>query len=594
MHNSIELVYNHEEQTFSNYRLIRLLGQGGFAEVYLGEHLHLKTLAALKILKGRLTLKDVKAFLREAQTIAALKHPHIVRILDFGFEDQQPFLIMDYAPNGTLRDRHRLGLRVPLPTIVSYINQIASALAYTHARKLIHRDIKPENMLLDEHNSILLSDFGIVAVAHNTTSMHTLDNSGTITYMAPEQIKGKPCLASDQYALAVVVYEWLCGKRPFTGSSPFEVAMKHLSENPPSLCDQAPDLLPEVEQVVFRALAKDPELRFPSIQKFASALEQASKQGKTNIVGVEISNEQQIAVLDQEPTDIRTEQHTAQPHLSSPSEADADQVQQLPLPAPVSINDPGLPAARFPYWQSGRRKRTVLAAAFSLGSLVCLILACVWLIPGWSGQMSASGQLANKNQVTASSQPQTPDRRSTLIPTATPAPTPTRLLSAKPTAMALSITPTPTTTTSLVTPTSTASHYEPVSYEAESPANVLTGTAGMYPCTQCSGGEYVAYVGTGTTGTTASGTLTFNINTSYSGSHILVIYYVNVDPQRTASMSINSGPSITVVFHKTSDSWGLNSTVGSVNVKVNLVQGHNTILFYNNRVGAPNFDRIVV
>ena len=264
-------------QQLGHYRLIQLLGQGGFAEVYLAEHVHLGTKGAVKLLYGKLTTRHVQAFLAEARTIAALQHPHILRILDFGFEQMLPYLIMDYAPSGTLRDRHPEGSVGPLSSIISYVKQTAAALAYAHTNKLIHRDVKPENMLLSADGSILLSDFGIVTTAHSTASMKTIDTSGTVHYMAPEQIQGKPRPASDQYALAIVVYEWLCGERPFLGDTPIEIAMRHLADDPPSLCQRIPALSPSIEQVIFRALAKDPVQRFPDILTFSSALEQSGQ-----------------------------------------------------------------------------------------------------------------------------------------------------------------------------------------------------------------------------------------------------------------------------------------------------------------------------
>ncbi len=260
-------------QQLGSYRLLRQLGQGGFAEVYLAEHIHLKTPVAVKLLYGKLTAQDIAAFTTEAQTVARLSHPHILRILDFGFTQTLPFLVMDYAPGGTLRDRHASGSLVPLPHVVFYIKQVAQALAYAHTNKLIHRDVKPENMLLSADGSILLSDFGIVTTAHSTASMKTIDNTGTVAYMAPEQIKGKPRPASDQYALAICIYEWLCGERPFLGDTPIEIAMRHLSDDPPSLCQRVPALPLPVEQIIFKALAKDPSQRFPDILAFSSALE---------------------------------------------------------------------------------------------------------------------------------------------------------------------------------------------------------------------------------------------------------------------------------------------------------------------------------
>lgn len=258
-------------QQVGNYQLTELLGQGGFAEVYLADHLHLKTRAAIKILFGKLTLEDQETFLREAQTLAKLRHPHILRVLDFGFTHALPFLVMDYAPGGTLRDRHPKRSQVPLPTVIAYVEQIASALVYTHDHKLIHRDVKPENMLIGADGTILLADFGTVTTAHSISSIKTIDQAGTVYYMAPEQIQGKPLPASDQYALAVVIYEWLCGERPFTGESMIEIAMKHLTQAPPPIRQKLPTFPPRIEQILARALAKDPQQRYPSIRTFADA-----------------------------------------------------------------------------------------------------------------------------------------------------------------------------------------------------------------------------------------------------------------------------------------------------------------------------------
>jgi serine/threonine protein kinase len=160
--------------------------------------------------------------------------------------------------------------------VVDYVKQIAEALQYAHDRKVVHRDIKPENMLIGEKNEILLSDFGIALVTHSSRYHSTKDMAGTIAYMAPEQISGHPRPASDQYALGIVVYEWLCGTRPFQGSYT-EVAIQHSVTQPPPLREHLPTLSPDVEHVVLTALAKQPEERFASVSAFATALELASQ-----------------------------------------------------------------------------------------------------------------------------------------------------------------------------------------------------------------------------------------------------------------------------------------------------------------------------
>ncbi len=267
-------------QRLGNYRLVRMIGQGGFAEVYLGQHIYLDTFAAIKVLHARLESEDVEYFLAEARTIARLLHPNIVRVLEFYVEEMTPFLVVDYAPNGTLRKRHARGVPLPPSTVVSYTRQVAAALHYAHEQKVIHRDVKPENMLVGRRNEILLSDFGIAVVAQSSRyssgaqGQGIQDMAGTIAYMAPEQIQSQACPNSDQYALGVVVYEWLCGTRPFQGSFA-EIAVKHTLARPPSLREKVPDLPPAVEEVVMKALAKDPQQRFESVQSFALALEKA-------------------------------------------------------------------------------------------------------------------------------------------------------------------------------------------------------------------------------------------------------------------------------------------------------------------------------
>jgi eukaryotic-like serine/threonine-protein kinase len=265
-------------QQLGKYRIVRLIGQGAFAEVYLGRHVLLNTQVAIKVLHGKLTNYELEGFLDEAHILSRLAHPHIVRVLDYDVEDGSPFLVMEYAPNGTLRMRHPDTTPVPLDTIISYVKQVASALQYAHDEKLIHRDVKPENLLVGKHHQILLSDFGFVTVSLSSHAEKIQDIAGTMAYMAPEQIQARPSRSSDQYALAIVIYEWLCGQRPFDGTLE-EIAAKHMSIAPSSLLERIPILSPLVEMVVMRALEKEPSRRFASVQEFAEAFEQACMLG---------------------------------------------------------------------------------------------------------------------------------------------------------------------------------------------------------------------------------------------------------------------------------------------------------------------------
>src|SRR5215471_15862940 len=262
-------------QQFGNYDLTRLLGSGGFADVYLGKHHHLERQAAIKVLNMQLANMEEKAsFKKEACIIARLEHKNIVRIYDYGVERATPYLAMEFAPLGTLCRLHPKGKRLPLERIIPYVIQVADALRYAHDYKLIHRDVKPENMLIKDDGSILLSDFGIAVIAHRTLSDISQNFAGTVPYMAPEQIMGHPRRESDQYSLGIVVYEWLSGDHPFHGSLS-EIVGQHLVALPPSLCEKVPTISPKVDQVVRQALAKKPEERFASVTEFALELKQA-------------------------------------------------------------------------------------------------------------------------------------------------------------------------------------------------------------------------------------------------------------------------------------------------------------------------------
>lgn len=363
-----------EGQLFGNYRLERLLGRGSFAEVYLGQHLRLRRPAAIKILHTVFSEQEIEDFQKEAQTIAALDHPNIVRILDFDVQQGIPFLVMDYLPNGTLRQRHKRGECVDLLTVVSYVQQIAAALQYAHDQRLIHRDIKPENMLIGRRGEIVLSDFGMVTAAHGSSSMEQQALAGTAAYIAPEQIQRQAREASDQYALGVVTYEWLCGQRPFEGAQ-HEVLFKHLLTPPAPFEHNTPGLSTQVEQIVLRALAKDPHQRFPNVQAFATALEQASqalhpaKTGTTSpglpestpqLLGTLVAPSTPNSTVDEQKTLLFQEMTSTPPVISVPP------ITPLPQTPPSSLG------------QKRRYPRRAILIGLSLGGLVAVSAGVLW------------------------------------------------------------------------------------------------------------------------------------------------------------------------------------------------------------------------
>ncbi len=321
-------------QRLDSYQLICFKGAGSFGEVYLAEHVYRKDQVAVKVLP-QLADSDLQSFLNEARSVR-LKHPHIIQVRDFGIDNHVPFIVMDYAPHGTLRQRHPKGTRLPLALIVTYIEQIASALQYAHDERLIHRDIKPENLLIGTQGEVLVSDFGIATIARSSRSRSLVEMAGTVAYMAPEQVQGKPDVASDQYALAIIVYEWLCGERPFNGT-PVEVAVQQMVTAPTSLCEKVSDLSPEVEQVVMKALAKDPKERFGNVQTFAAALEQTYERHRLDSVPPSIVVHPVISAGSVAPTSQILDQVT---HALSPSTSSVKSVS--PTPEVISHSHPAV------------------------------------------------------------------------------------------------------------------------------------------------------------------------------------------------------------------------------------------------------------
>ncbi len=345
-------------QQLGNYRLTQLLGQGGFADVYLGEHLYLNTKAAIKVLQTRLSNEAMADFQNEARTIASLVHPHIVRVLDFGVDNSTPYLVMDYAPNGTLRQFFPKAMPLSPQRILPYVKQAASALLYAHERKIVHRDIKPENMLLSSNTALLLSDFGIATVSQSSRLDGREPVVGTASYMAPEQIQGKPVTASDQYALGVVVYEWLTGECPFRGTFS-EVVSQQMFAAPPPLRQKVPAISPEIEQVVMIALAKEPRQRFANVEAFANAFEQAIQTLSSSLSHPDIAAQVEPTVL-------------ARPADSPAVVMPVNVVAPPPLPATNYVETPVPPlyTPQIPQVNQGISRRTFVLGMTGITALV--------------------------------------------------------------------------------------------------------------------------------------------------------------------------------------------------------------------------------
>lgn len=261
-----------------NYRIVEVIARGAYGIVYRAEQIHLDYSAAIKFIHADLNTPSQRAsFRHEAQTLVKLRHPNIVRLLDFGIKEDMPYLVSDYAPGGSLRTYllQQDSQPLPLRDARHILAQIGRALAYVHSQGIVHRDLKPENILFDSSNRALLADFGIARMARTVRtgsagSMSSLMGLGTPPYMAPEQFKpkGEPLPESDQYALGCIAYELLTGQLPFTADNVGAYGFQHMYEPPPSPRLLNPTLPPRVEQAILTALAKDPAKRHTDVEAF--------------------------------------------------------------------------------------------------------------------------------------------------------------------------------------------------------------------------------------------------------------------------------------------------------------------------------------
>ncbi len=258
---------------FGNYILTELLSQGGYAYVYKGWDTKLQRWVAIKVLRNYVTSEQREAFLKEARVMARMNHRHILPVLGYDTYHNIPYLVLPYVPQ-SLHGLYPHGMKVASDMIIYYVWQIALALFYIHRCGYVHQDIKPANVLLDEDGEVWVSDFGIVTVIRNTGAQGSQELIGTIIYMAPERFEGKAYPASDQYSLAVIVYEWMTGQYLFTGSS-HHVIWQHINARPSSRRMNTLGIPPAVQVVLLRALEKDPRERYNSVLEFADALEQA-------------------------------------------------------------------------------------------------------------------------------------------------------------------------------------------------------------------------------------------------------------------------------------------------------------------------------
>ena len=260
----------------NRYIIVKKVGEGGMATVYLAIDTILKREVAIKVLRNDLSTDEVnlKRFQREAMAITSTSHPNIVEVFDVGQDGDQNYIVMEYVYGKTLKKLIRQRGVIPVDEAVNIMKQLVSAVAHAHHQGIIHRDIKSQNVLVKDDGTVKLSDFGIALMGDSAQQLTQAETVvGSVHYLAPEVASGKPAsYQSDIYSLGIVFYEILTGDVPFHGDTAVEIALKHLHDEIPSVRQFNPRIPQSVENIVIRSTAKKPELRYESADKMYNDL----------------------------------------------------------------------------------------------------------------------------------------------------------------------------------------------------------------------------------------------------------------------------------------------------------------------------------
>lgn len=358
-------------QTIGQYAILELIGQGGMASVYRARQETMKRDVAIKVIESRLAQSPefIARFEREAQVVASLNHPHILKVFDYGQAQGLVYLVMELHSGGSLNGMIRVQGRLTIQYAAQLTGQIASALDYAHKRGIIHRDLKPQNVLLDEQGNAILTDFGIAKLLQPDATALTQTGMvmGTPTYMAPEVWQGLTVDArADVYSLGIMLYEMLTGTPPYSAETPAGMMYRHLNEYPTPLYQRQPDVPQSIDQVINVAVAKSRDQRFQTAGELSAALSMAM-QGRT-------------------PTGLPRESFTATNPQAVPGQAPIAAVYTPTISAPNAPTPLGMANPT----QAQPRRGNGLIVVGGVAILV-LIAAIVGIVLGSGGGGGAAG-----------------------------------------------------------------------------------------------------------------------------------------------------------------------------------------------------------
>ena len=252
------------------YEIVKSIGEGGMANVYLADDKILERKVAIKVLRGDLSADDrfIRRFEREAQSVSNLSHPNIVEVYDVGIEEGQHYIVMEYIEGKTLKQLLKKRESLTLTEVIDIMTQLTDGIAHAHESYIVHRDIKPQNIMIEDDGLIKITDFGIAMALNATQLTQTNSVMGSVHYLPPEQASGKGAtIKSDIYSMGILMYELLTGNVPFKGDNAVEIALKHMKDKIPSIRKQNPSIPQSVENILLKAAAKNPRNRYESAKE---------------------------------------------------------------------------------------------------------------------------------------------------------------------------------------------------------------------------------------------------------------------------------------------------------------------------------------
>lgn len=368
----------------NRYEIVKSIGEGGMANVYLANDKILDRKVAVKVLRGDLSSDDkfIRRFQREALSVSNLSHPNIVEVYDVGEEDGEYYIVMEYIEGKTLKQLLKKRESLTLTEVIDIMTQLTDGISHAHESYIIHRDIKPQNIMIQDDGRIKITDFGIAMALNATQLTQTNSVMGSVHYLPPEQASGKGAtIKSDIYSMGILMYELLTGTVPFKGDNAVEIALKHMKDKIPSIRKQDPSIPQSVENILLKATAKNPRNRYDTAKEMHEDL--------LNCLKEEHANDKKI-VFEYPENDIDdntpiTPTTKPKKRVEKPKEEEIDEdtdelITEIKNDSSKKENDNSDDDALEEYFEQPKKRNTLIIILTTFFLLLLISLGVFWLI----------------------------------------------------------------------------------------------------------------------------------------------------------------------------------------------------------------------